>query len=119
MEKDGLPDLIVLDLMMPVMDGFDVLKELKDTREKNYFPIVVLSALTDKQSIIDALSMGADDYVTKPFFVEELKSRVYNMLKLMERDEFLNTSLDIRIVSIADVFDALTSEWNSNCPCRH
>ncbi len=42
----------------------------------------MLSALTDKQSIVKALSMGADDYVTKPFFVEELKARVGNMLKL-------------------------------------
>ncbi|MCL4457836.1 MAG: response regulator [Nitrospirae bacterium] len=95
MQKDGFPDLIILDLMMPVMDGFDVLRKLKDARAKNYFPIVVLSALTDKQSIINALSLGADDYVTKPFFVEELKARVYNMLKLKERDEFLNTSLDV------------------------
>lgn len=93
--NDGLPDLVVLDLMMPVMDGFDVLEKLRDLREKNYFPIIVLSALTDKQSIIKALSMGADDYVTKPFFVEELKARVYNMLKLKERDEFLNVSLDV------------------------
>lgn len=94
-QKGGFPDLIILDLMMPVMDGFDVLKKLKDARAKSYFPIIVLSALTDKQSIINALSMGADDYVTKPFFVEELKARVYNMLKLKERDEFLNTSLDV------------------------
>lgn len=94
-ENGTMPDLIVLDLMMPMMDGFDVLAKLKDVRERNYFPIIVLSALTDKQSIIKALSMGADDYVTKPFFVEELKARVYNMLKLKERDEFLNTSLDV------------------------
>lgn len=90
-----LPDLIILDLSMPVMDGFTVLKELKDVREKNYFPIIVLSALIDKHSIINALSLGADDYVIKPFFVEELKARVYNMFKLKERDEFLNTSLDV------------------------
>ena len=51
--------------MMPVMDGFDVLENLKQGRESNYFPIIVLSALTDKQSIVKALSMGADDYVTK------------------------------------------------------
>lgn len=90
-----LPDLIILDLMMPSMDGFAVLKKLKDVREKNYFPIIVLSALGDKHSIINALSLGADDYVIKPFFVEELKARVYNMLKLKERDEFLNASLDV------------------------
>lgn len=93
--KSPVPDLIVLDLMMPTVDGFEVLRQLKPVRDKNYFPIIVLSALTDKQSIIDALSLGADDYVTKPFFVEELKARVYNMLKLKERDEFLNTSLDV------------------------
>ncbi|MCL4492940.1 MAG: response regulator [Nitrospirae bacterium] len=93
--KNGLPDLLILDLMMPVMDGFDVLEKLKAVRGKNYFPVIVLSALTDKQSIVKALSMGADDYVTKPFFVEELKARVSNMLKLKERDEFLNTSLDV------------------------
>ncbi|MBI3592900.1 MAG: response regulator [Nitrospirae bacterium] len=94
-DRQGLPDLLILDLMMPVMDGFDVLEELKTVRDKNYFPVIVLSALTDKQSIVRALSLGADDYVTKPFFVEELKARVSNMLKLKERDEFLNTSLDV------------------------
>ncbi len=95
MDQNGCPDLLLLDLMMPVMDGFEVLKETKDLREKSYFPIIVLSALTDRQSIIDALLLGADDYVTKPFFVEELRARACNMLKLKERDEFLNTSLDI------------------------
>ncbi|MCC6347526.1 MAG: response regulator [Nitrospirales bacterium] len=92
---NGLPDLLILDLMMPIMDGFDVLEKLRPVREKSYFPIIVLSALSDKQSIVKALSLGADDYVTKPFFVEELKARVSNMLKLKERDEFLNTSLDV------------------------
>lgn len=95
MEREGHPDLLILDLMMPLMDGFDVLGKLKEAREQRYFPIIVLSALTDKQSIVRALSLGADDYVTKPFFVEELKARVGNMLKLKERDEFLNTSLDV------------------------
>lgn len=94
-EEHGAPDLLILDLMMPVMDGFCVLERLRKMRESSYFPIVVLSALSDKQSIVKALSMGADDYVTKPFFVEELKARVGNMLKLKERDECLNTSLDV------------------------
>jgi len=89
------PDLVILDLMMPTIDGFGVLEQIKSLRETHYFPVVVLSALTDKQSIIKALMMGADDYITKPFFVEELKVRIYNMLKLKERDEFLNTSLDV------------------------
>lgn len=94
-EIQGTPDLMILDLMMPIMDGFEVLKSLKNTRDSSYFPIIVLSALTDKQSIIKALSLGADDYITKPFFVEELKARVRNMLKIKERDEFLSATLDV------------------------
>lgn len=94
-EKNGTPDLIILDLMMPVMSGFDVLKRLKDRREKDYFPIIVISGLTDQQNIINALTSGADDYLIKPFFMDELRIKVYNMLKLKEHSEFLNKSLDI------------------------
>lgn len=94
-EKNGLPDLILLDLMMPVMNGFDVLKKLKDKREENYFPIIVISGLSEQQNIINALSLGADDYLMKPFFMDELRLKVHNMLKLKEHREFLNKSLDI------------------------
>lgn len=94
-EKEGVPDLILLDLMMPVMDGFDVLNRLKDQRKKNYFPIIVISGLADQQNIINALTIGADDYLTKPFFMDELRLKVYNMLKLKEHSELLSKSLDI------------------------
>ncbi len=94
-ESEGFPDLILLDLMMPVMDGYEVLNRLKERREKNYFPIIVISSFSDQQNIVNALSHGADDYVTKPFLMGELKTRVYNMLKLKEHDELLNRSLDI------------------------
>lgn len=94
-EKENCPDLLILDLMMPVMNGFEVLKSIKSIREESYFPIIVLSALSDKNSVVDALKLGADDYIIKPFFVEEIKARAYNMLKLKERDELLNRSLDI------------------------
>ncbi len=94
-ESDGFPDLLLLDLMMPVMNGFEVLNRLKERREKNYFPIIVISSFSDQQNIVNALSHGADDYVTKPFLMGELKTRVYNMLKLKEHDELLNRSLDI------------------------
>lgn len=94
-EKEGSPDLILLDLMMPVMNGFDVLKRLKDQRDTDYFPIIVISGLSEQQNIITALSLGADDYLMKPFFMDELRLKVRNMLKLKEHREFLNKSLDI------------------------
>ncbi|MDX9714662.1 MAG: response regulator [Dissulfurispiraceae bacterium] len=102
LKDEAPPDLVILDLMMPTIDGFGVLEHIKPLREMHYFPVVVLSALTDKQSIIKALVMGADDYITKPFFVEELKVRIYNMLKLKERDEFLNTSLDVMETNLVE-----------------
>lgn len=102
MESDVFPDLLILDLMMPVMDGFEVLRKLKSIRQSRYFPVIVLSALTDKESIIEALLMGADDYITKPFFVEEMKARAYNMIKIKERDELLNKSLDVMEVNLIE-----------------
>ena len=84
-ESDGFPDLIILDLMMPVMNGFDVLTNLKEKRDKDYFPIIVVSGLSEQKNVMDALSIGADDYLVKPFYMDELKLKVYNMLKLKER----------------------------------
>ncbi|MFA5353815.1 MAG: HD domain-containing phosphohydrolase [Thermodesulfovibrionales bacterium] len=90
----GFPDLLILDLLMPEMDGFAVLDAVKERRAGRYFPVIVLSGLSDKESIIHALTMGADDYIIKPFVVEEIRARVYNMLKLKERDELLTRSIN-------------------------
>ena len=93
--RDGYPDVLLLDLIMPEMDGFSVLDALRPVRENHYFPIVVISAVTDKRSVVRALSMGADDFIVKPVFMDELRIRITNMLKIKERDECLNVSLDV------------------------
>ncbi len=97
-KNNNLPDLLILDLMMPVMSGFDVLKNLKEIRDDHYFPIIVLSGLADRESIKEALSLGADDYIIKPFFVDELKKKVSNMLKIKEREEIYNKLSSIETV---------------------
>ncbi len=71
-EKE-LPDLLILDLMLPKVSGFDILGEV---RQWSQTPIMVLSALDDEQDKIRCLELGADDYVTKPFGVGELIARV-------------------------------------------
>ncbi len=72
---NGLPfDIVVLDLMMPRVDGMQVLQELKSRRAKPR--ILVLSARDQVQDRVDALNLGADDYLVKPFAFEELKARV-------------------------------------------
>jgi len=71
-EKE-LPDLVILDIMMPRVDGFEVCQQL---REWSQIPIIMLSARGDEEDKVKCLDLGADDYITKPFGVEELLARV-------------------------------------------
>ena len=68
-----LPDLIVLDVMMPKMDGFEVCRRL---REWSQIPIIMLSARGDEKDKVKCLDLGADDYIVKPFGASELMARV-------------------------------------------
>ncbi|WP_026931460.1 response regulator transcription factor [Glycomyces tenuis] len=75
---DTLPDLVVLDLMMPGMDGFEVCRRL---RRATSIPVVMLTALGEENDRIAGLDLGADDYVTKPFSPRELAARVRAVLR--------------------------------------
>ena len=76
-----IPDLIILDLMLPKMDGFSVFKELRlDSRTKD-IPVIMLTAKAQLDDVIAGLEMGADDYLTKPFSPKELVLRVKALLK--------------------------------------
>ena len=61
------PDVILLDIMMPVMDGFEVLSRLKADETWRHIPVVVISALNDMESIVKGIELGAEDYLPKPF----------------------------------------------------
>ena len=74
--KDSRPDLIVLDLMLPKISGFDVLKTLKETPAYADIPVIILSALSSERDIVKGLDMGANDYITKPFGLREFISRI-------------------------------------------
>jgi putative two-component system response regulator len=76
------PDLILLDIMMPEMNGFEFCQQLKADTEMKKIPVIFLSALSDTESKVKAFSMGGVDYVTKPFQFEEIKARVETHLKL-------------------------------------
>ncbi|AGB19265.1 response regulator transcription factor [Thermoanaerobacterium thermosaccharolyticum] len=75
---DGNYDLIILDLMLPGMDGFSVLKEI---RKKSSIPVIILSAKDEIKDKVMGLDIGADDYLTKPFSIEELMARIRNALR--------------------------------------
>ncbi|MFC2071837.1 response regulator transcription factor [Chloroflexota bacterium] len=76
--EKGFPDLIILDIMMPKMDGFEVCRRV---REWSQVPIIVLSARRDVEEKAKCLNSGADDYITKPFGVNELIARVRAILR--------------------------------------
>ena len=74
------PDLFVLDLMMPEPDGFKVCRMLRKDPSFNRTPIIILTALDDTDSKIVAFGAGADDYLTKPYHIEDLSSRIKKLL---------------------------------------
>lgn len=80
--KNNLPDLILLDVSMPGMDGFEVCEKLKEDPLTSDIPIIFLTAKVDQQDIIHGLDKGAVDYVTKPFNSQELLKRIYTHLEL-------------------------------------
>lgn len=92
--KDGLnlaienkPDLILLDVMLPEMDGFDVCKEMKKNKGIENIPIIMLTAKGDEFDKILGLELGADDYITKPFSVRELLARIKVVLRRNQKEE--------------------------------
>jgi PleD family two-component response regulator len=88
--KSQPPDLILLDLMMPEMDGFQVCTQLRQNPQTANVPILMLTALDQTEAKVRGLKVGADDYVTKPFNLDELQTRIAAHLRRSERDLHAN-----------------------------
>jgi len=78
------PDLLILDLMLPEIDGFEICKILKQNSQTAYLPIIILTAKGEEADKIVGLELGADDYVTKPFSPRELVARVKAILRRVQ-----------------------------------
>ena len=70
--EERVPDVIILDIMMPVMDGYEVLARLRANEVTKHIKVVMLSALSDSKDIKNAMDLGADEYLTKPVFAKKL-----------------------------------------------
>ena len=81
------PGLIVLDAMMPVMDGFEALRRLKADPQLYKIPVVVLTAMKREVDIVTALKLGAADYLSKPFIPQELIARIKRLTPALQDDD--------------------------------
>jgi DNA-binding response OmpR family regulator len=105
------PDLILLDLNLPDLDGLSVCRELRDTDAVHDLPIIMLTARVDESDRVLGLDLGADDYVTKPFSLRELKSRIRALLRRraldggVPEDEYSDTRLVVSRGPMDVVFD--------------
>ncbi len=104
--KTQKPDLVILDLMLPKMNGMDVCRNVRRNTETMALPIIMLTAKSDEIDKVTGLEVGADDYVTKPFSVKELTARVRSILRRLKeteksavREEFNYKGLKINYVS--------------------
>ncbi|MGB5866659.1 MAG: response regulator [Arcobacteraceae bacterium] len=121
MIEDGLnPDLILLDIIMPEMDGFEVCKRLKNNPNYCQIPIIFLTILENQQDMINGLELGAVDYVTKPFEAKVLKARVDAHVKLKRyQDELVNNIQEkenilmdqSKLATLGEMFENITHQW--------
>lgn len=79
--KSDIPDVILLDVMMPDMDGFEVCRRLKEEPLYENIPVIMLTAKGEINDKVEGLDIGADDYMTKPFNLKELKARIKTVLR--------------------------------------
>jgi len=88
--REEKPDLVLLDVVMPDMDGFQVCRILREAESNNLMPIIMLTSQDNQEDKLVGLELGADDYITKPFNNRELLSRVRNTLKRIDRNRGAN-----------------------------
>jgi len=103
--KEEIPSLILLDLMIPGADGFDVCKEVRGTQELKDTAVIMLTAKGEEFDKVLGLELGADDYITKPFSIRELQARIKAVLrrristKESSNDYFENNNISVNFVS--------------------
>ena len=84
--RTALPHLIVLDIMLPDIDGYEVCRRLRQSTRSSHIPVIFLTQKDERSDKLQGLELGADDYITKPFDIEELKLRVQGAIRRSERE---------------------------------
>ncbi len=98
----GLPDLIISDIKLPDIDGFEVAQRLRTNRQTKHVPIIFLTEKVEREDRLAGLELGADDYITKPFDIQELRLRVRNSLVRSKQTMLRNPVTDLPESQLAD-----------------
>ncbi len=104
---ENIPDLILLDIMMPIMDGYEVCAKVKANPKTQHIPIIFLTALSDVQDQRKGLHLGAVDYITKPFNLGLVKARVRNHLELKRYRDELENMVSERTQQLEEALESL------------
>ena len=114
------PDLILMDIMMPGMDGFEATEIIKSNEATGHIPVIILTALGDKKDRIKGIAKGANDFLSKPFDVEELSLRIRNNLQIKEYHDFiknhnilLESEVKKRTEELNKAYEKLDSTYHS------
>ncbi|MBT3182465.1 MAG: response regulator [Deltaproteobacteria bacterium] len=103
--QQKLPDLLLLDLMMPKISGYEILKRLKQDKETQFIPIIVITALQEQHDKLKAIELGADDFLIKPINKIELLTRIKSLLRMKNLHDDVDTSENI-LFSLVQALEA-------------
>ncbi len=107
-QQENLPDLVISDIMMPIMNGYALLENIRTHKKTTSLPVIIITSLTEQGDRIKSLQLGADDYLTKPFHHLELQARVKNVLSLhkLEREKTRSEQLEVFLMVLASVIES-------------
>lgn len=112
--KKHLPDVILLDLMMPGMTGFEVCQHIRNDPQLAEIPIIVLTALDDRESMLTALKSGADDFISKPFDRHELRARLIGITRLNRYHKLIEERAKLKEANaqLLSAYEATIEGWS-------
>ena len=96
-EENRYFDLILLDVMMPNMDGWDTLKAIRKNERTKYIPVIMITAVSEEQKVVSGLKIGADDYIVKPFILPNLLARIEAVLRRCKWQTETNSAKEKKI----------------------
>ena len=107
-KEDKSYDLVLLDVMMPQMNGWDTLKAIRSNKNHKYLPVIMITAVNEDQKIVSGLKIGADDYIVKPFILPNLLARMEAILRRCKWQDENGSKKEVSINANTEI-EALTS----------